>query len=105
VPPPGQNTRNAGVTMPSSSAATATAILNVDPGEYRPWIARFCSGRSLSVVSDAQVLRSMPPEKSFGSNAGRLTSDRISPELASSMIADPLNPVAAKPSCAAFCRS
>jgi hypothetical protein len=33
VAPPPQWTRYSGVTIPSSSAAVATTILNVDPGE------------------------------------------------------------------------
>jgi hypothetical protein len=48
-------------------AAVATTILNVDPGEYRPWMTRFDRGRSGSVLSEAQVARSIPPAKSFGS--------------------------------------
>ncbi len=63
---PAQDTRKAGVMTPSSSPARPTAILNVEPGEYRPWSARFWSGFSSSVLSEAQVARSMPPAKAFG---------------------------------------
>ena len=65
--PPGQNTLVSGVMTPSSSAAVPTTILKVEPGEYRPWMARFCSGRSSSVFSDCHVARSMPEANAFGS--------------------------------------
>jgi hypothetical protein len=90
VPPPGQNTVNSGVATPSSSAAAATTILKVEPGEYRAWSARLLSGRSRSVLSACHAARSMPVANRFGSYAGRLTSDSTSPVRGSSMTPAPL---------------
>jgi hypothetical protein len=56
-----------GVIAPSSSPAAAITILNVLPGAYWPWITRFMSGVSGSVVSSDHSERSMPAEKRFGS--------------------------------------
>ncbi len=86
---PGQYTLKSGVITPSSSAAVATAILNVDPGEYRPWIARSCSGRSVSVLSAAHVARSIPAANAFGSYAGRLVKASSSPLVGFMMTAAP----------------
>ena len=49
----------------------ATAILNVEPGEYVPCRARFCIGFSSLLLSEFQSARSMPPANWFGLYAGQ----------------------------------
>jgi hypothetical protein len=64
-----------------------------------------CSGFSLSELSDAHVVRSIPAAKSFGSYDGRLTYVSTSPLRGSMISAAPLKPAWRNASSAAFCRS
>ncbi len=92
---------------PSSRAAAATAILNVEPGEYRPCSGAIGEGARSSVLSAFQAARSIPVAKAFGSYAGTLASASTSPL---SRIQEHRAPACSpsgdlNPSSTAFCRS
>ena len=64
---------------PLCRAAIDTKGLNVDPGGYRPWMARLSSGFCQSVLSRFQLSESSPSMKAFASKDGLETSASTPP--------------------------
>ena len=64
---PGQWNLVWGVITPSCSAASVMMILKLLPGEYCPWITRFMSGVSGSLLTSFQAAGSIPLANSLGS--------------------------------------
>ena len=83
----GQLTGLAGVMTRDSSAAIATAILNVDPGAYTPAVARLISGVRLSCAHSAHCACDTPALNSDGSNDGLVAIASTSPLRQSSTTA------------------
>ncbi len=77
---------------PSSRPATAATTLKRLPGAYWPWMTRFMSGVSGSLVRLTHRAGSMPLVKPLGSKAGSETMPRISPVWGSSATALPARP-------------
>ena len=77
--------------MPPSSAARATIILKVEPGEYCPEIALLVSGKRGFAISAFHSVWLMPVVKLLGLKLGDETSARSSPEWTSMTTAEALS--------------
>ena len=73
--------------MRASSAASATAILKVEPGAYTPAVALLSSGVRLSRVHSAHCACDTPELNSDGSNDGLVPIASTSPLRQSSTTA------------------
>src|SRR6185295_19070506 len=89
---PGQLKVFSGDVIPLWRAARATGTLNVDPGEYVAWIARFSSGWFWSPWSALHRSRVIEGTNQLGSNSGQETMPSTSPVLGSITITAPLYP-------------
>ncbi len=65
--------------MPLNNAAMAETCLNVLPGAYQPWTARFKSGNDLSSLRRFQTPAGITGTNSLGSYAGELARASTSP--------------------------
>ena len=72
-----------------SSAVTAVASLNVEPGGYSPCSTLLYSGLRGSVLSESQYAAGMPPTNRFPSQLGALYSASTAPVFGSSATTPP----------------
>src|SRR5436305_14412735 len=76
---PEQLMRSVGCSVPASSPASATHILNVDPGAYRPATALLISGVRRLLVHSCHCACEMPELNRLGSNDGLVAIASTSP--------------------------